>query len=96
MTHTVSGGDYASLACDQQTMSPSPSRTTTRLVTVRLVAPTSLMVDEGSSTDTYTVVLDTLPTGDVTVAIGSDNIGRDRIPVQPDVHNDQPGALSRR
>ena len=36
------------------------------------VSPTSLTIDEGSS-GTYTVVLDTLPSGDVTVAIGSDN-----------------------
>ena len=68
VTHTVAGGDYAAITA--QDVAVTVTDNDTPGVTV---APTSLMVDEGSSTDTYTVVLDTLPTGDVTVAISSNN-----------------------
>ena len=67
VTHTVTGGDYGSVTALSVTVTVTDNDT--RGVTV---SPTSLTVDEGS-TDTYTVVLDTLPTGNVTVAIGSNN-----------------------
>ena len=63
LTHTVAGGDYEGLIAadvvvtiDEQ---DSPGVT---------VSESELTIDEGAS-DTYTVVLDTQPTGDVTVAI---------------------------
>ena len=68
VTHTVSGGDYASITASAVTVTVTDNDT--RGITV---TPTSLTVDEGSSTDTYTVKLDTLPTGNVTVAITSNN-----------------------
>ena len=67
MTHTVSGGDYAAITA--QDVAVTVTDNDTPGVTV---APTSLTVGEGS-TDTYTVVLNTLPTGDVMVAISSNN-----------------------
>ena len=68
VTHTVAGGDYDSFAASSVAVTVTDNDTPG--VTV---APTSLTVDEGSSTDTYTVVLDTLPTGNVMVAISSNN-----------------------
>ena len=66
VTHTVSG--YGTVLT-----APEVSVTVTDNDTPGVtVSPTSLTIDEGSS-GTYTVVLDTLPSGDVTVAIGSDN-----------------------
>ena len=66
VTHTVSGYGTVSTAPE---VSVNVTDNDTRGVTV---TPTSLTVDEGG-TDTYTVVLDTQPTGDVMVDIGSDN-----------------------
>ena len=63
LTHTVSGGDYEGLKADDVVVSitedDEPGVTLT---------PDTLDIDEGAS-DTYTVVLDTEPTADVTVAI---------------------------
>ncbi len=67
LTHTANGGDYASVEEDL-------SVTITDNDTAGLViAPSSLTVNEGSNTNTYTVKLATEPTADVTVTIGSDN-----------------------
>ena len=67
VTHTVSGGDYASFAASNVVVTVTDNDT--RGVTV---TPTSLTIGEGGS-GTYTIVLDTQPTGDVMVDIGSDN-----------------------
>ncbi len=64
LTHRVSGADYASESAASVTVTITENDT--RGVTV---SPTSLTVAEGS-TGTYTVVLDTQPTGDVTVTVG--------------------------
>ncbi len=64
LTHTVSGADYASESAASVTVTITENDV--RGVTV---SPTSLTIAEGS-TDTYTVVLNTQPTGDVTVAVG--------------------------
>ena len=67
VTHTVAGGDYASFAASSVAVTVTDNDTPG--VTV---APTSLTVNEGA-TATYTVRLNTQPSGDVTVAISSDN-----------------------
>ena len=64
LTHTVSGGDYAGLAGGEVAVTVSEDETAG--VTV---SRTAMTVAEGGS-DTYTVVLDTPPSADVTVAIG--------------------------
>ena len=66
LTHTASGGDYASVS---NTLPVSITDDDTLGMTV---TPSTLDVDEGG-TATYTVKLDTAPTGDVTVAIASNN-----------------------
>ena len=50
----------------------------------------------GQQHDTYTVELNTQPSGDVTVAISSDNTDVTASPSSTDVHNDRPGRLHRR
>ena len=67
VTHTVAGGDYASFAASSVAVTVNDNDTPG--VTV---SPLSLTVGEGG-TDTYTVVLNTQPSGDVTVAIVSNN-----------------------
>ena len=67
VTHDVAGGDYASFAAPSVAVTVNDDDTPG--VTV---APLSLTVGEGG-TDTYTVVLNTQPSGDVTVAISSNN-----------------------
>ena len=67
VTHTVAGGDYASFAASSVAVTVTDNDTPG--VTV---SPISLTVGEGG-TNTYTVRLNTLPTGDVTVAISSNN-----------------------
>ena len=65
LTHTVAGADYASESAKsvEVTITENDARGVT-------VSPgTSLTVEEGS-TETYTVVLNTQPTGDVTVTVG--------------------------
>ena len=67
VTHTVAGGDYASFDAS------SVDVTVTDIDTAGVkVSPTSLTIDEGL-TDTYTVELNTQPSGEVTVAITSTN-----------------------
>ena len=67
VTHTMRGGDYESFAAPNVAVAVTDNDTAG--VTV---SPTSLTVNEGA-TDTYTVRLNTQPSGDVTVAISSDN-----------------------
>ena len=67
VTHTVSGGDYAAITA--QDVAVTVTDNDTPGVTV---APTSLTVGEGDM-GTYTVKLNTLPTGNVMVDISSNN-----------------------
>ena len=64
LTHTASGGDYASLTGPSVTVTitENDSRGMT-------LSTTTLTVDEGEM-ESYTVLLDSEPTGDVTVTIG--------------------------
>ena len=65
MTHTVSGGDYAG----ENASSVVVTVTDTSVPGIRL-SPTDLTVTEGG-TDTYSVMLATIPTANVTVGIFS-------------------------
>ena len=67
VTHTVSGGDYAGFAASSVSVTVADNDTPGVAV-----SPTSLTIDEGS-TDTYTVELNTQPSGNVTVAITTNN-----------------------
>ena len=67
VTHTVSGGDYESFSASSVTVTVMDNDTPGVTVT-----PLSLTIDEGS-TDTYTVALNTQPSGNVMVAIRSNN-----------------------
>ena len=68
MTHTVAGGDYAVHRRD-----PDVAVTVTDNDTPGVtVTPMSLTIGEGS-TGTYTVELNTQPSGNVMVAISSNN-----------------------
>ena len=67
LTHDPSGADYDSVSNADIAVT-----VTDYDIPGVTVSPTWLPVNEGS-TNTYTVVLDTLPSGDVTVAISSDN-----------------------
>ena len=67
VTHTVSGGDYDGVTADSVAVTVTDNDTPGVTVT-----PPSLTVGEGS-TGTYDVVLNTLPTGNVMVAISSNN-----------------------
>ena len=67
VTHTVAGGDYAAITASSVAVTVNDNDTPGVTVT-----PLSLTVGEGG-TDTYTVVLNTQPSGDVTVAISSNN-----------------------
>ena len=67
VTHTVAGGDYASF--DASSVDVTVTDNDTAGVKV---SPTSLTIDEGL-TDTYTVELNTQPSGEVTVGISSNN-----------------------
>ena len=67
VTHTVNGGDYASFAAPDVAVTVADND-----VPGVTVTPLSLTVGEGS-TGTYTVKLNTQPSGDVTVAISSNN-----------------------
>ena len=74
LTHTASGGDYASLTGPSLsvTITENDSRGVT-LSTTTNTTITTLTVNE-TETESYTVVLDSEPTGDVTVTIdGTDN-----------------------
>ena len=63
LTHTASGGDYASVTGPEVTVSVTDDDTAG--ITV---SPTTLTVGEGGS-DTYTVVLDTQPSANVKVTV---------------------------
>ena len=67
VTHTVAGGDYASFAASSVAVTVTDNDTPGVTVT-----PLSLTVGEGG-TGRYTVVLNTLPTGNVEVVISSNN-----------------------
>ena len=67
LTHDPSGADYDSVSNADIAVT-----VTDYDIPGVTVSPTWLPVNEGR-TNTYTVVLDTLPSGDVTVAISSDN-----------------------
>ena len=70
LTHTASGGDYASLT--GPSLSVTITENDTRGVTLSTTTNTTittLTVNE-EETESYTVVLDSEPTGDVTVTIG--------------------------
>ncbi len=71
LSHAVSGADYGSNAVTADSVSVTVIDDDTRGVTV---TPATLAIDEGASGD-YTVVLDTQPTDDVTVALTSDHTG---------------------
>ena len=69
LSHAVSGADYDEVTADS--VSVTVIDDDTRGVTV---TPATLAIDEGGS-GSYTVVLDTQPTDDVTVALTSDHTG---------------------
>ena len=64
LTHTVTGGGYSGITVSDVVVTVTENDTAGVTVT-----PTMLTVVEGES-GTYTVVLDTEPTGDVTVTVG--------------------------
>ena len=68
MTHTVAGGDYASFAASSVAVTVTDNDTPG-------VTVTPLVADDRrrAAPSTYTVVLNTQPSGDVTVAITSNN-----------------------
>ena len=68
VTHSVSGGDYGSVTAADVGVTVTDNDTPG--VTA---SPTSLTIGEGTAFNTYTVVLNTQPSGQVTVAISSDN-----------------------
>ena len=70
VSHTVSGADYASVTAANVTA--TASNDDTRGVTV---SSTAVSADEDGGTATYTVVLDTEPTGNVTVTPSSGDTG---------------------
>ena len=65
--HTVSGGDYGGVTASSVAVTVTDNETPGVTVT-----PLSLTVGEGGG-DTYTVVLNTQPSGEVMVAISSNN-----------------------
>ena len=67
LTHNPSGADYGSVSNASLTVTVTDNDSPGVKV-----SPTSLTIEEGS-TDTYTVELNTQPSGDVTVAISSNN-----------------------
>ena len=66
LTHAVSGADYGSSSVSAGSVAVTITESDTRGVTL---SRTALTVKEGES-GTYTVVLDSEPTGDVTVTVG--------------------------
>ena len=66
--HTVSGADYGSVTAD-----PVMVNLTDDDAKGVTVSKTSLTIDEDGGTDTYTVKLNSQPTGTVTVAVASDH-----------------------
>ena len=77
LTHTANGGDYVDIkAVLRVTVEDNDEAGVT-------LSPDALEVDEGADTDTYSVVLDTQPTGAVTVGVTVD--GNSDVTVMPDV-----------
>ena len=73
ITHTVSGANYNGAPITPDTVTVTVTDNDTAGVTI---APPMLATGEGTSSgvnNTYTVVLDTLPSGNVAVALSSDN-----------------------
>ena len=64
VSHTVSGADYASVS--------APGVDVTVAARGVVVTPEAVTLDPGT-TDTYTVVLATAPTGDVTITVATDD-----------------------
>ena len=82
LTHTVTGADYGSVTADSVEVTVTEKDTPGVTVT-----PTSLTIKEGES-DTYTVVLNTQPTGNVTVTVGGAS-GDVTADTDPNTDNDQ-------
>ena len=81
LTHTASGGDYASLT------GPSLSVTITENGTRGVMLSTTTLTVNEEETESYTVVLNSEPTGDVTVTIG----GTDNTDITVDTDPATPG-----
>ena len=81
LTHTASGGDYASLT------GPSLSVTITENDTRGVMLSTTTLTVNEEETESYTVVLNSEPTGDVTVTIG----GTDNTDITVDTDPATPG-----
>ena len=76
VTNTVSGAsDYASLTADEVTVIVKDNDEPGLTVAYDPASPAEVAVTEGGSAGTYTVVLDTLPTGSVTVTPTSGDTG---------------------
>ena len=70
VSHAVSGADYASVPADSVLLTVTDNE----IIGVT-VSPTELSLTEGGDTGSYTVVLDTLPAGSVTVTPTSSDTG---------------------
>ncbi len=68
LTHAASGGGYSGLTGDQ--MGKVTVRITEDDQKGVIITPTALTVDEGSTASTYTIRLNSQPTGPVTVTLG--------------------------
>lgn len=75
ISHAISGGGYGSVTVPNVTVAITDNDTAAVLVT-----PTSgLQTDEQGSTATFTVVLGSQPTSNVTIPIASDNLAQDAV-----------------
>jgi len=68
ISHTISGGGYSGVSVAGVTVTATDDDTAGVTVT-----PTTLSVDEAGGSRTYTLVLDTQPTGDVTITPASED-----------------------
>ena len=84
LTHTASGGDYASLT--GPSLSVTITENDSRGVTL---STTNLRVNE-EDTESYTVLLDSEPTGNVTVTIGGTDNTDITVDTDPATTGDQP------
>ena len=84
LTHTASGGDYASLT--GPSLSVTITENDSRGVTL---STTNLTVNE-EDTESYTVLLDSEPTGNVTVTIGGTDNTDITVDTDPATTGDQP------
>ena len=87
VTHTVAGGDYQSFAASSVSVTVQDND-----MPGVAVSPSSLTIDEGA-TGTYTVELNTQPSGNVTVAITIEQHGRDPVLDRLHAAGDQPDVL---